>query len=86
MRFPISTMRSLRHFEIYFRPQQLRVITLISVGAKDSIGVFVSEVELMDEVRGGFGDVGSIQQERSGGFYNWQLYMIIGPIVVSSDC
>ena len=54
MRFPISTMRSLRHFEMYFKPQQLSVITLISVGAKDSMAVFVSEVGLMEDVRGGF--------------------------------
>jgi len=37
MRFPISSRRSLRNFEIYFKPQQLRVITLISAGIEESM-------------------------------------------------
>lgn len=32
MRAPISASRSLRRAEMYFRPQQFRLITLISVG------------------------------------------------------
>lgn len=64
MRFPISTSRSLRHFEMNFKPQQLRVITLISVGIKESITVIVAEVGLMEDDRDGCEKTNSIQKEK----------------------
>jgi hypothetical protein len=63
LRFPISTRRSLRHFDINFRPQQLRVITLISVGIVESM---LATLEVQRSSKR-FGD-GSTQKERSRRF------------------